>query len=306
MGTPDFAVASLKTLIQEKYTIVGIITAADKLAGRGRKLRQSAVKEFAMQQNLNILQPTNLKDKDFLEELKALRADLQIVVAFRMLPKEVWASPKLGTFNLHASLLPEYRGAAPINWAIINGESTTGVTTFFINEKIDTGSILMQREIKISQTASAGDLHDALMMIGSELIIDTIKYIQTDAYKLRKQPQVETKPAPKLNKENCKIDWNDSINNIYNKIRGLSPYPCAWAVLQNNEQSVEVKIYKTKQIEENHSFEVGKILFDKKEIKIAVRNGFINILELKIAGKRKMDAKSLLNGFTFEGSAKMI
>ena len=305
MGTPDFAVASLKTLIQEKYSIIGVITAPDKLAGRGRKLRQSAVKEFAMQQNLNILQPTNLKDNDFLEELKALQADLQIVVAFRMLPKEVWASPKLGTFNLHASLLPDYRGAAPINWAIINGESTTGVTTFFINEKIDTGSILMQREIKISQTASAGDLHDTLMMIGSELIIDTIKYIQTDGYKLRKQPQVETKPAPKLNKENCKIDWNDSINNIYNKIRGLSPYPCAWAVLQNNEQSVEVKIYKTKQIEENHSYQVGKILFDKKEIKIAVRNGFINILELKIAGKRKMDAKSLLNGFTFEDRAKM-
>jgi len=305
MGTPDFAVASLKTLIQEKYSIVGVITAPDKLAGRGRKLRQSAVKEFAMQQNLNILQPTNLKDNDFLEELKALQADLQIVVAFRMLPKEVWASPKLGTFNLHASLLPDYRGAAPINWAIINGESTTGVTTFFINEKIDTGSILMQREIKISQTASAGDLHDTLMMIGSELIIDTIKYIQTDGYKLRKQPQVETQPAPKLNKENCKIDWNDSINNIYNKIRGLSPYPCAWAVLQNNEQSVEVKIYKTKQIEENHSYQVGKILFDKKEIKIAVRNGFINILELKIAGKRKMDAKSLLNGFTFEDRAKM-
>jgi len=305
MGTPDFAVASLKTLIQEKYSIIGVITAPDKLAGRGRKLRQSAVKEFAMQQNLNILQPTNLKDNDFLEELKALQADLQIVVAFRMLPKEVWASPKLGTFNLHASLLPDYRGAAPINWAIINGESTTGVTTFFINEKIDTGSILMQREIKISQTASAGDLHDTLMMIGSELIIDTIKYIQTDGYKLRKQPQVDTKPAPKLNKENCKIDWNDSINNIYNKIRGLSPYPCAWAVLQNNEQSVEVKIYKTKQIEENHSYQVGKILFDKKEIKIAVRNGFINILELKIAGKRKMDAKSLLNGFTFEDRAKM-
>ncbi len=305
MGTPDFAVASLKTLIQEKYSIIGVITAPDKLAGRGRKLRQSAVKEFAMQQNLNILQPTNLKDNDFLEELKALQADLQIVVAFRMLPKEVWASPKLGTFNLHASLLPDYRGAAPINWAIINGESTTGVTTFFINEKIDTGSILMQREIKISQTASAGDLHDTLMMIGSELIIDTIKYIQTDGYKLRKQPQVETQPAPKLNKENCKIDWNDSINNIYNKIRGLSPYPCAWAVLQNNEQSVEVKIYKTKQIEENHSYQVGKILFDKKEIKIAVRNGFINILELKIAGKRKMDAKSLLNGFTFEDRAKM-
>ncbi len=306
MGTPDFAVASLQALIEANYNIVGVITAPDKHAGRGRKLKQSAIKEYALHQNLNILQPTNLKNPDFLKLLNDLHADLQIVVAFRMLPKDVWNMPKLGTFNLHASLLPEYRGAAPINWAIINGETKTGVTTFFINEKIDTGALLLQKEVEIPSTSTAGELHDVLMKIGSKLIVKTVKLIQSKNYQLIKQSSKETKPAPKLNKENCKIYWNDTLNNIYNKIRGLCPYPSAWTTLINNGDKMEVKIYKTEKIIEKHSLKSGKVVFTKKELKIAVKNGFINILELKIAGKRKMDTKSLLNGFTFNENSKML
>lgn len=306
MGTPEFAVASLELLVQNKYHIVGVITAPDKQSGRGRKLKQSAVKEFALENNLTILQPTNLKDVGFIEELKSLKADLQIVVAFRMLPKEVWASAKLGTFNLHASLLPEYRGAAPINWAIINGETKTGVTTFFINDKIDTGSILLQEEIGISSIDTMGDLHDSLMKLGSHLIIKTIELIETGNYAVKNQPLEETNPAPKLNKENCKINWSDSNENIYNKIRGLSPYPGAWTLLQNNGENLEVKIYKSEQINESHFHDPGKLLFTKKELKVAVKKGYINIIDIKIAGKRKMDAKSLLNGFTFYEDAKVL
>jgi methionyl-tRNA formyltransferase len=306
MGTPEFAVASLKALIKVKHDIVGVITAPDKPAGRGRKLNQSAVKQFALNQKLNILQPSNLKDPDFLETLKELQADIQIVVAFRMLPKAVWAMPKLGTFNLHASLLPDYRGAAPINWAIINGETKTGVSTFFINEKIDTGAILLQKEVEISPTCSAGELHDDLMEIGSELIIETVALIQKNNYKINEQPIADLKPAPKLNRDNCKIFWDGSINNIFNLIRGLSPYPAAWSFLKNKDQIIEVKIYRAEKIFESHPFEVGKVLFTKKEIQVAVNNGYINLLELKLPGKRKMDAKSLLNGFTFSENAKMM
>ncbi len=306
MGTPEFAVASLESLIENKYNIVGVITAPDKQAGRGRKLKQSEVKKFALKNNLNILQPTNLQNSEFIEELKSLNADLQIVVAFRMLPKVVWDSAKLGTFNLHASLLPEYRGAAPINWAIINGETKTGVTTFFINEKIDTGSILLQESMTISSTDSMGDLHDSLKKLGSELIINTIKLLETGNYTVKIQPLEEKKPAPKLNKNNCQIDWSDSLENIYNKIRGLSPYPGAWTFLQNNEEKLEVKIYKSQQIAEPHAYETGKLLFTKKELKVAVKNGYISIIEIKMAGKRQMDTKSLLNGFTFSEDAKVL
>ena len=210
---------SLKTLLNNDYNIVGVITAPDKPAGRGRKLRQSAVKIFASENNLNVLQPTNLKDENFVKTLRSLNGNLQIVVAFRMLPKIVWNMPEYGTFNLHASLLPDYRGAAPINWAIINGETKTGVSTFFLDEKIDTGAIIMQKEVSILVTDSAGDLHDKLMIIGSKLVIDTIRSIESKTLKLISQPTYESKPAPKLNKENCKIKWNDEINNIYNKIK---------------------------------------------------------------------------------------
>ncbi len=306
MGTPDFAVETLKALTENKYQVVGVITAPDKPAGRGRKIQQSAVKTYALEHNLPILQPTNLKNEQFLKELKHLQADIQIVVAFRMLPKVVWNMPKLGTFNLHASLLPDYRGAAPINWAIINGETKTGVTTFFINENIDTGAILLQEEVEIPLHYSAGDLHDKLMQSGSNLVLKSVDLIENGSYTVKKQLIEDTKPAPKLNKENCAIDWNDSMINIYNKIRGLSPYPAAWTTLYNGLEKIEVKIYETQIIEEPHDFEIGKVLASKKEIKVAVKKGYINILELKIAGKRKMDAKSLCNGYTFSEDVKML
>lgn len=306
MGTPEFAVIALEELLNVKYNVVGVITAPDKPAGRGRKIRRSAVKIFAEEHGLNILQPSNLKDVIFLDQLRALNADLQIVVAFRMLPKVVWNMPKIGTFNLHASLLPEYRGAAPINWVIINGETKTGATTFFINEKIDTGSILLQEQIEILDTMDVGDLHDELMVLGSKLIIKTVELLKTGNYKLKPQPSEDKKTAPKLNRDNCKIDWCDSLDNVYNKIRGLSPYPGAWTFLSNNDEKIEVKIYESDKIREQHNFEFGKIITNKKEIKIAVKNGFLKILNLKIAGKRRMDAKSLLNGYSFDKESKML
>ena len=306
MGTPEFAVTALDGLLGEKYNIVGVITAADKPAGRGRKIRQSAVKNFAMEHNLNVLQPANLKDPIFLEELKDLKADLQIVVAFRMLPKVVWSMPRLGTFNLHASLLPEYRGAAPINWAIINGETKTGVTTFFINENIDTGSVLLQEQKDISATMDVGELHDELMVLGSKLILKTIKLLQSPNYELLVQPKTERKIAPKLNKENCRIDWTTSIHNIYNQIRGLSPYPGAWSILSNKNEKIEVKIYRSEKKIERHNLSYGIIISNKKEIKIAARDGFLKILDLKLAGKRQMNVRSLLNGYSFDEEAKML
>jgi len=307
MGTPDFAVATLKALINADYNIVGVITAPDKPAGRGRKLNQSAVKQYAKSIDLNLLQPTNLKDETFIKELKLLNANLQIVVAFRMLPKVVWQMPEYGTFNLHASLLPNYRGAAPINWAIINGETKTGVSTFFIDEKIDTGAMIFQQEVKILPNETAGELHDKLMHIGSELVIKTVKNIEED--KVKTIPQIENthiNTAYKLNKENCFIDWNDSLNNIYNKVRGLNPYPAAWCLIKNNNEELNVKIYDVEKHLEVHNFEKGKIISSKTEIKVAVDEGFIILKEIKMPGKRRMDIKSLLNGFTFDDNAKML
>ena len=307
MGTPDFAVATLKTLVENNCNIVGVITAPDKPAGRGRKLQESAVKQYAKSQDLKILQPSNLKNEDFLTELKSLKANLQIVVAFRMLPKAVWQMPEFGTFNLHASLLPNYRGAAPINWAIINGETKTGVSTFFIDEKIDTGEMILQNEINIGPDETAGILHDKLMVIGSELVLDTVSLIKEG--KAKTTPQVETetiKSANKLNKDNCKIDWGDSIFNIYNKIRGLSPYPAAWSTLINNNEALDVKIYKADKELEEHNYDIGFILSTKKTVKVAVKEGYIIIKEMKLPGKRNLDIKSLLNGYHFEEDAKML
>ncbi|PWK18543.1 methionyl-tRNA formyltransferase [Xanthomarina spongicola] len=307
MGTPDFAVTILKTLVESNYNIVGVITAPDKPAGRGRKLNESAVKLFAKSKGLHIMQPTNLKNEDFVKELKDLKANLHIVVAFRMLPQVVWQLPEYGTFNLHASLLPDYRGAAPINWAIINGETKTGVSTFFIDEKIDTGEIILQQDVLIDPNEDAGSLHDKLMHAGSQLVLETVKLIETNKVSTKAQPQdEETKTAYKLNRDNCKIDWNDSLKNIYNKIRGLSPYPAAWTFLQNEEEILEVKIYSSDIEEESHSFSIGHIITTKKELKVAVTDGFINIKEIKLPGKRKMDVKSLLNGYQFHESAKML
>ncbi|NJX15666.1 methionyl-tRNA formyltransferase [Tamlana crocina] len=307
MGTPDFAVATLKTLVENHYNIVGVITAPDKPAGRGRKLNESAVKKYALQQDLNILQPTNLKSEDFLSELKALNANLQIVVAFRMLPKVVWQMPEFGTFNLHASLLPNYRGAAPINWAIINGETKTGVSTFFIDEKIDTGDMILQEEINIDPNENAGSLHDKLMDIGSQLVLKTVSLIEKG--NVETVPQKETddiKTAYKLNKDNCKINWQQPVDAIYNHIRGLSPYPAAWCIMQNKHEDYDIKIYNAEKENASHNLEIGTIVRSKKELKVAVSNGYIIIKDLKLPGKRKMDVKSFLNGFNFKENAKML
>jgi len=307
MGTPDFAAATLKALVENDCNIVGVITASDKPAGRGRKLHESAVKQYAKSQDLKILQPTNLKNDSFIAELKSLNANLQIVVAFRMLPKVVWQMPEYGTFNLHASLLPNYRGAAPINWALINGETKTGVSTFFIDEKIDTGEMILQKELAIESDETAGSLHDKLMAMGSELVLETVSLIKKE--KVKTTPQLETadiKSANKLNKDNCKINWEDSIINIYNKIRGLSPYPTAWSTLINNDESLDVKIYKAERQLEEHNYTIGQILSTKKTVKVAVKDGYIIIKEIKLPGKRNLDIKSLLNGYHFEEDAKML
>lgn len=306
MGTPDFAVTTLKTLVEHKYNIVGVITATDKPAGRGRKLNQSAVKKYAETAGLHLLQPKNLKDETFIAALRALKANLQIVVAFRMLPKVVWQMPAYGTFNLHASLLPNYRGAAPINWAIINGENTTGVSTFFIDEKIDTGEMILQQETTIENNEDAGSLHDKLMHIGSKLVLKTVKLIETD--KVKTTPQIDSKDiktAYKLNKDNCKIDWNDNIETIHNKIRGLSPYPAAWCELVNNENAMDIKIYEAEKELCLHENEIGSIITTKKSMKVSVNGGYIHILKIKLPGKKLMDTASLLNGYKFENNAKM-
>ncbi|WP_452228515.1 methionyl-tRNA formyltransferase [Lacinutrix sp. MEBiC02404] len=307
MGTPDFAVATLQTLVENKYNIVGVITAPDKPAGRGRKLNESAVKEYAKSQGLHIMQPTNLKAESFTEALAALNANLQIVVAFRMLPKVVWQMPAYGTFNLHASLLPNYRGAAPINWAVINGEAKTGVSTFFIDEKIDTGAMILQEEVTIEENENAGSLHDKLMCLGSNLVLKTVGLIAEGDVETTPQPEnAEMKTAYKLNKDNCKIDFNDTLDNIYNKVRGLSPYPAAWCILQNKEETLDIKIYAAEKEVEAHDLEIGKVITTKKEIKVSVQEGYLIIKEIKLPGKRKMDANSLLNGYNFDENAKML
>lgn len=305
MGTPDFAVAILDALVKAKFNVVGIITAPDKPAGRGRKIQESAVKKYALEQNLNILQPSNLKHEDFLNDLKELNANLQIVVAFRMLPKAVWQMPEYGTFNLHASLLPDYRGAAPINWAIINGETKTGVTTFFIDEKIDTGNIILKEEVLIGDEEIVGELHDRLMNVGSQLVVKTVKLIESDTVTTIKQPELEEKSAPKIFTNTCKIDWTEPIDKIYNLIRGLNPYPAAWTTLINGNDEIKVKIYDVKKIIESNDLKPGTLHSNKHEIKIAVQNGFIVITSLQISGKKKMDSKSLLNGFKFHENAHL-
>ena len=306
MGTPEFAVGILDTIIKNNYEVVGVITAADKPAGRGQKIKYSAVKEYAVEHNLTLLQPTNLKDETFLEELKALKANLQIVVAFRMLPKVVWEMPSLGTFNLHASLLPNYRGAAPINWAIINGETKTGVTTFFIDDKIDTGAMILSSEIAIEPTENVGQLHDRLMHLGSETVVETLALIEKGNVTTTIQKDTaEIKTAYKLNKENCKIDWTKPASEINNLIRGLSPYPVAWCFFSDKEEEWNVKIYEAKIISEEHTKTVGSLVCTKKEMKIAVENGFIQVLSLQFPGKKKMSTPEFLNGITFSENAKV-
>ena len=304
MGTPDFAVGILDTIYKNNYTIVGVITAPDKPAGRGQKVSMSAVKEYALEKNLRLLQPTNLKSEEFLAELKSLEANLQVVVAFRMLPEVVWKMPKFGTFNLHASLLPEYRGAAPINWAIINGETKTGVTSFFIDDKIDTGAMILSKETEIGANETAGELHDRLMHLGSETVLETLQLIEAGkATTTLQENNPEVKTAYKLNKDNCKIDWSQSGKTIFNLIRGLSPYPAAWTYIKDGKNEWNVKIYLASFEEKTHSDAIGKITTTKKEIFISTKDGILKIASLQFPGKKRMLAHELLNGISFSENA---
>jgi len=307
MGTPEFAVASLKTLIEGDYNIVCVVTSPDKPVGRHGSVKQpSAVKQFALQAVLPILQPEKLKDEGFLSDLKALKADIQIVVAFRMLPEAVWNMPTFGTFNLHASLLPQYRGAAPINWAIINGEKETGVTTFFINQNIDTGKIIFQRQTPVSETDDAGTVHDRLMTIGASLVKETVDQlinnngtVTTVSQDTFYTDQNELKQAPKIFKDTCIIDWRQSADNVYNFIRGLSPYPTAWTTLTMIDgKTIDLKVFVSEKIYESHDLLPGTVRTDgNKRLKVAVIDGYISILYLQPAGKKRMTVKDFLNGY---------
>ena len=306
MGTPGFAVGVLQKLVESGLQVVGVVTAPDKPAGRGQKITSSAVKEYALSKKLTLLQPINLKENYFLEQLKNLNANLQIVVAFRMLPKLVWNLPSYGTFNLHASLLPEYRGAAPINWAIINCEKKTGVSTFFIDDTIDTGKIILKEEVSIPPRATVGSLHDTLMDIGADLVLKTVDLIKNKKETPIQQSNSENlKTAPKLNKNNTRIDWATSVENIDAFIRGLNPYPVAWSKLMNHDKILIVKIYLCDFKIENHSYPLGQIIATKNELKVAARNGLLSIYEIQLPGKRKMNIKPLLNGYIFDENSKM-
>ena len=303
MGTPDFAVESLKRIYEAGIKVVGVITAPDKPAGRGKKIQASPVKIFAREIGIKpILQPLNLKSHEFIEELKTLEADLQVVVAFRMLPEIVWTMPPLGTVNLHASLLPDYRGAAPINWVIINGEKKTGVTTFFIEKEIDTGKIIYSEKVEIGPNTTAGELHDTLMHVGADLLVKTIQAIIRNDYPSISQSSInqghEHKPAPKIFKEDCRIKWTRDARTIHNFIRGLSPYPAAWTELIHDDNIIPLKIFRANYDIEIHNIPLGSIITDgSKYLKVAVNDGFINILELQQAGKNRMHIHEFLNGF---------
>jgi len=304
MGTPDFAVPSLDILVKNKIDVVGVVTAPDKPAGRGQKLVQTPVKKYALDNNLNLLQPEKLKDPDFVEQLKALQADLQVVVAFRMLPEIVWNMPPKGTFNLHASLLPQYRGAAPINWAIVNGERETGITTFFLTHEIDTGSIIDQEKILISEEDNASTIHDQLMVRGAALVLKTVKTIKQGTYTLQNQTSLikdttALKPAPKITKETCRINWNNKCGKIFDFVRGFSPYPAAWTELISPEGTqYPLKIYKTTIEKAQLQASPGCVISDNCNfIKIAMQDGFVYLEDIQLAGKNRMNVKEFLRGF---------
>lgn len=296
MGTPDFAVASLKALIESGFDIAGVITAPDKPSGRGQKINESAVKKFAVEKGLRIMQPLKLKDPEFIDELRSLKADLQVVVAFRMLPEVVWNMPPKGTINLHASLLPHYRGAAPINWAIINGETETGVSTFFLKHEIDTGDILFIEKVKIEDWETAGDLHDKLMVSGAKLLVKTVKAIESEDYTEIPQDGIavkELKSAPKIFREDCQINWNKHTLEVYNLIRGLSPHPTAFCTLIEKT----LKIYQAKPELLTHNHKPGFIETDHKSyLKFACSDGWISVLELQLEGKKRMKIDEFLRG----------
>ena len=313
MGTPEFAVESLKRLVEGGYKIVGVITMPDKPIGRhGSVLQASPVKQYAVSQGLKVLQPEKLKDEAFLEELRSLQADLQIVVAFRMLPEVVWAMPPMGTFNLHAALLPQYRGAAPINWAVINGDTETGITTFFLKHEIDTGDIIQQVRVPIADTDNVEIVYDKLMMLGGDLVLETVDAILAGPVKPIPQDeliQIETelRPAPKIFKETCRIDWNKSVKQIYDFVRGLSPYPAAWTELCTTEGKPQVlKIYETEKQFKEHNLPIGTIDSDEKTyFRVAVKDGFVNIRSLQLAGKKRMEVGDFLRGFRFSEDMKV-
>jgi len=308
LGTPDFAVSSLEAVLKEGWNIVGVITAPDRKAGRGQNVKFSAVKDFAINHNLPLLQPINLKHPKFIAELKALNADLQIVVAFRMLPEIVWKMPKHGTFNLHASLLPAYRGAAPINWAIINGENTSGVTTFFLKHEIDTGNIAFQEKVLISKVDNAGSLHDKLMQVGSKLVLQTLEALDNNSLQLKAQDdisgQLKSVPkAPKIFRNDCKIDWSLTAENVYNKIRGLSPFPGAWTSIKllGGDKLMDLKIFKTNITKERVYDEYpANLKIDGNRILVSTSDFWLELVELQLQGKKRMNNEQLLNGFALD------
>ena len=304
MGTPEFAVESLKALVENGYNVSGVITTPDKPAGRGKKLTESAVKKYARENNLKIFQPVKLKDPTFLAELKLLNPDLQIVVAFRILSEAVWNLPPLGTFNLHASLLPDYRGAAPLNWAIINGETKTGITTFLLDHKIDTGKILLQQETKIGERDTVGKIHDRLMAAGAKLVMETVDAIAKGNVQPLSQSEILQKkqlnPAPKIFKEDCKIDWTNDVESIYNLIRGLSPYPAAWANLVHSTagRTIQCKIFFAQKVIAEETAPAGSVDSDNETfLNVACRNGWLEITDLQLSGKKRMKTSDFLHGF---------
>lgn len=311
MGTPDFAVESLRCLVEGGYNVVGVITMPDKPAGRGHKLQFSPVKQYALEHNLPLLQPEKLKDEAFLEALRAWKADLQIVVAFRMLPEVVWNMPRLGTFNLHASLLPQYRGAAPINWAVINGDTETGITTFFLKHEIDTGEVIQQVKVPIAETDNVGTVHDKLMLLGGELVTETVDAILADEVKTIPQEEMavvgELRPAPKIFKETCRIDWNQPVKRVYDFVRGLSPYPAAWTELcMPDGQRLVLKVFETDKILENHNQHPGTVQTDgKKILRVAATDGWIDIRALQLPGKKRLKTEELLRGFRLADGVSM-
>ncbi len=298
MGTPEFAAICLEEISKSNHQVAGVVTVPDKPAGRGQKLSQSAVAKLAIEKGIQLLQPEKLKNPEFLEELKSLGADCFVVVAFRMLPKEVWQIPQKGTFNLHASLLPQYRGAAPINWAIINGETQTGVTTFLIDEKIDTGNILLKAPIKILPEDNAGIVHDKLAEAGKKLIIETLNGLENNSIQPKPQENPgELKTAPKIFKEDCKIDWGQELEKIQNKIRGLNPYPSAWTIFIKDGESKSVKIYKGHfDLNSNSQKNAKKISFENNQIRIPLLQGNYYVQELQMEGKKRMSDRDFING----------
>lgn len=316
LGTPDFAVEPLRRLIEKQkacaecgYEVVGVVTMPDKMINkRGNQLLMSPVKQYAVSEGLPVLQPESLKDEAFQSELRALRADLQIVVAFRMLPESVWNMPRLGTFNLHASLLPQYRGAAPINWAIINGDKETGVTTFFLKHEIDTGDVIYRDVITIEENDNAGTLHDKLMLQGGETVLRTVEAIVNGEVKAIAQDTMfateqELRPAPKIFRDTCRIDWEKDVCAVYDFVRGMSPYPAAWLELTDAEgKVVAVKVYEVAKEFAEHNFEVGTFLTDNKSYaKVAVKGGYVSLVDVQLAGKKRMPVADLLRGFSMQG-----